>query len=32
MKNILGTLLIAVGAIFGYAIASRCMEESRDFR
>lgn len=33
MKNgLIGALLIAVSAIFGYAIASRCAEESKDFR
>lgn len=33
MKNgIFGALLIAISALFGYAIASRCIEETRDFR
>ncbi|MBP2256970.1 hypothetical protein J2Z81_000914 [Virgibacillus campisalis] len=33
MKNgILYSLLIAIAAVVGYAVAGRCMEETRDFR
>lgn len=33
MKNgLLYSLLIALAAIVGYSVASRCAEETRDFR
>jgi len=33
MKNgILGVFLVAVSAIIGYAVASRCVEDTKDFR
>lgn len=33
MKNsIWGIFLVAVSAVIGYAVASRCVEETKDFR
>jgi len=32
MRSLGYTLLIVLATIFGYALASRIMEESRDFR